>query len=84
MIMACDPKIANRLKRAEGQIRGILKMMDDDKPCQEIMPQLLAVRSSVDKVMGLVVAENLKRCLDESGTASDEKIDEALKMITKL
>ncbi|MCV3741466.1 metal-sensitive transcriptional regulator [Lentilactobacillus hilgardii] len=82
--MACDPKITNRLKRAEGQIRGILKMMDDDKSCREIMPQLMAVRSSVDKVMGLVVAENLRRCLDEDGTQHDEKLEEALKMISKL
>lgn len=44
--MACDPKITNRLKRTEGQIRGILKMMDDDKSCQETMVQLMAVRSS--------------------------------------
>ncbi len=57
--MACDPKITNRLKRTEGQIRGILKMMDDDKSCQETMVQLMAVRSSLDKVMGLVVAENI-------------------------
>lgn len=82
--MACDPKIANRLKRTEGQIRGILKMMDEDKSCQEIMPQLMAVRSSVDKVMGLVVAENLRRCLDETGKQPDENVEAALKMITKL
>lgn len=82
--MVCDPKITNRLKRAEGQIRGILKMMDDDKSCQETMVQLMAVRSSLDKVMGLVVAENIRHCLDENGNVSNDKIEEALKMIAKL
>lgn len=82
--MACDPKITNRLKRTEGQIRGILKMMDDDKSCQETMVQLMAVRSSLDKVMGLVVAENIRKCLANNGKVDDDKIEEALKMISKL
>ncbi|GAA3200656.1 metal-sensitive transcriptional regulator [Lentilactobacillus kefiri] len=82
--MACDPKITNRLKRTEGQIRGILKMMDDDKSCQETMVQLMAVRSSLDKVMGLVVAENIRKCLANNGKVDDDKIEEALKMIYKL
>jgi DNA-binding FrmR family transcriptional regulator len=82
--MACDPKITNRLKRTEGQIRGILKMMDDDKSCQETMVQLMAVRSSLDKVMGLVVAENIRKCLANNGKVDNDKIEEALKMISKL
>lgn len=82
--MACDPKITNRLKRTEGQIRGILKMMDDDKSCQETMVQLMAVRSSLDKVMGLVVAENIRKCLGQNGRVDDDKVEEALKMISKL
>ncbi|MBO0422515.1 hypothetical protein BCR22_07835 [Enterococcus plantarum] len=82
--MACDPKLANRLKRSEGQIRGILKMMDEGKDCREVVTQLMAVRSSIDKVIGLVVTENLKHCLeDERIDLTSEDMAKALEMIVK-
>ncbi|ALS35604.1 MULTISPECIES: metal-sensitive transcriptional regulator [Enterococcus] len=82
--MACDPKLANRLKRSEGQIRGILKMMDEGKDCREVVTQLMAVRSSIDKVIGLVVTENLKQCMeDESIDLTSEDMAKALEMIVK-
>ncbi|EOH99292.1 hypothetical protein UAW_00442 [Enterococcus haemoperoxidus ATCC BAA-382] len=82
--MACDPKLANRLKRSEGQIRGILKMMDEGKDCREVVTQLMAVRSSIDKVIGLVVTENLKQCMeDENIDLAGEEMIKALEMIVK-
>ncbi|MFK4566023.1 metal-sensitive transcriptional regulator [Enterococcus sp. UD-01] len=82
--MKCDPKLANRLKRSEGQIRGVLKMMDEGKECGEVVTQLLAVRSSIDKVIGLVVTENIKHCLtDEKLDITDEELGKALEMIVK-
>ncbi|MGX7265503.1 metal-sensitive transcriptional regulator [Enterococcus crotali] len=82
--MACDPKLANRLKRSEGQIRGILKMMDEGKDCREVVTQLMAVRSSIDKVIGLVVTENLKQCMeDENIDLAGEDMVKALEMIVK-
>ncbi|MDO4964186.1 MAG: metal-sensitive transcriptional regulator, partial [Streptococcus gallolyticus] len=48
--MATDNKdIINRLKRAEGQLRGIQKMIEDDKECIDIVTQLTAVRSSINR-----------------------------------
>lgn len=82
--MACDPKLANRLKRSEGQIRGILKMMDEGKECREVVTQLMAVRSSIDKVIGLVVTENLKQCMKEENIdLASEDLAKALEMIVK-
>ncbi|ALS01327.1 hypothetical protein ATZ33_08080 [Enterococcus silesiacus] len=82
--MACDPKLANRLKRSEGQIRGILKMMDEGKDCREVVTQLMAVRSSIDKVIGLVVTENLKQCLEADNIdLASEDMAKALEMIVK-
>ncbi|MEI5989290.1 hypothetical protein A5881_000778 [Enterococcus termitis] len=82
--MACDPKLANRLKRSEGQIRGILKMMDEGKDCREVVTQLMAVRSSIDKVIGLVVTENLKQCMEnENIDLAGEDMVKALEMIVK-
>ncbi|MGG5341358.1 metal-sensitive transcriptional regulator [Enterococcus sp. AZ192] len=82
--MVCDPKLANRLKRSEGQIRGVLRMMEEGKDCREVVTQLMAVRSSIDKVIGLVVTENLKQCMeDEQIDLSSEDLTKALEMIVK-
>ena len=54
-------KIIHRLRRTEGQIRGVQKMIEENKECLDIITQLSAVRSSIDRVMGIIVAENLDR-----------------------
>lgn len=82
----CDKQILNRLKRAEGQVRGIQKMIEDEKECVDVITQLSAVRSSIDRIMGMIVAENLKTCLEhpESDEAlQGEKIQQAINMIIK-
>lgn len=82
----CDQQILNRLKRAEGQIRGIQKMITDGKECSEIIPQLNAVKSSVDRIKGIMVAENLKDCLENPANdkeIQDEKLARAIEMIVK-
>lgn len=83
---SCDKKVLNRLKRAEGQIRGIQKMIEDEKECTDIITQLSAVRSSVDRTMGIIVAENLQNCLqnpDEDQNLQAEKIQQAIDLIIK-
>ena len=86
MTTSCDTKVLNRLKRTEGQLRGIQKMIEDEKTCVDVITQLSAVRSSVDRIMGIIVAENLKQCLknpeiDEA--TQTEKIEQAIQLIVK-
>ena len=79
-------KVINRLSRAEGQIRGIQKMINDDKDCMDVMTQLSAVRSSIDRVMGMVVANNLKDCVENpegDPAAQSKKLKQAINMIIK-
>lgn len=79
-------KIENRLKRSEGQIRGVLKMLDEDKSCREVVTQLSAIRSSIDRAIGVIVAENLKECLSMEDISDDEKtekIQEAIALVVK-
>ncbi|EOI53465.1 metal-sensitive transcriptional regulator [Enterococcus gilvus] len=81
-----DKKILNRLKRTEGQIRGVQKMIDDEKECMDIITQLSAVRSSIDRVMGMIVAENLKNCFENPDNNPEEqaqKLEQAINMIIK-
>ncbi|MFV0557563.1 MAG: metal-sensitive transcriptional regulator [Enterococcus sp.] len=82
----CDKTILNRLKRTEGQLRGIQKMIEEEKECVDVITQLSAVRSSVDRIMGIIVAENLKNCLEHPAVDTNEqsqKIDQAVQMIIK-
>ncbi|MEK6189523.1 MAG: metal-sensitive transcriptional regulator [Carnobacterium alterfunditum] len=79
-------KIIHRLRRTEGQIRGVQKMIDEDKECIDIITQLSAVRSSIDRVMGMIVADNLKDCFENPQTDAQNqagKIDQAIAMIIK-
>ena len=81
---ACNKDILNRLKRTEGQLRGIQKMIEDEKECVDVITQLSAVSSSVNRIMGIIVAENLKNCLENPDTETQkQKIDQAVQLIVK-
>lgn len=54
-----------RLRRIEGQIRGITRMLEGDRSCEEIVTQLMAVRSGIDTVGALVLDDHLGTCLPD-------------------
>lgn len=79
-------KARNRLRRAAGQLGGIEKMMDEGQDCTAIVTQLTAVRSSIDRLIGLVVADNLERCLLDEDVDADTraaKVAQAINLIVK-
>ncbi|MGS0688794.1 metal-sensitive transcriptional regulator [Nakamurella sp. GG22] len=59
--------VVNRLRRAQGQIGGILKMIEDGRDCQDVVTQLAAVSRALDRAGFAVIAAGLKQCLLESG-----------------
>ena len=81
-----NSKYITRLKRSEGQLRGIQKMIEEERDCIDIITQLSAVRSSVDKVIELIIIENLMECLNnplENPVEQKEKIEKTIKYIVK-
>lgn len=78
-----DKKTINRIKRAEGQMRGVQKMMDEEKDCQSVVTQLKAIRSSLDRTMGVIVAENLVDCLEDE-TLNEEDRDQMVQQAVDL
>ena len=79
-------KYITRLKRSEGQLRGIQKMIEEERDCMDIMIQLSAVRSSVDKVIELLITENLMECINnpkENPEEHKEKIEKAIQYLVK-
>ncbi|MDE1549405.1 metal-sensitive transcriptional regulator [Jeotgalibaca caeni] len=86
MIASYDKKMKNRLKRSEGQIRGVLKMMEEEKDCKDVVTQLSAIRSSIDRTIGLIVAENLAQCIagsEDNDPSTDQAIQDAINLIVK-
>ncbi len=81
-----DDKVKNRVKRIEGQLRGVLKMMEEGKDCKEVITQLSAVRSGVDRTIGLIVSQNLIECIqnaDGDEKALNESVQEAVNLFVK-
>lgn len=68
-------QIINRLRRVEGQLRGIQKMIAEEKDCVNIVTQLSAVRSGIDRTMGIIVAENLKQCFEHPNDNPEEQLE---------
>ncbi|MFV8804686.1 metal-sensitive transcriptional regulator [Aerococcus urinaeequi] len=84
--MEYDKKIVNRLKRSDGQLHGVLNMMEEGKDCVDIVTQLSAVRSSIDRTISLIVAENLVECVQENikdGSIGEERIQQAIQLLMK-
>lgn len=83
--MKYDAKTMNRIKRIEGQLRGILRMMEEEKDCKEVITQLSAVRSGVDRTIGVIVSNNLMVCIQKADTDDEmnETIQEAINLVVK-
>ncbi|WP_173918317.1 metal-sensitive transcriptional regulator [Halobacillus sp. Marseille-Q1614] len=83
--MEYNKAVQNRVKRMEGQLRGILKMMEEGKDCKEVIAQLSAARSGLDRTIGLVVSANLAECIQDAkdDETREESINEAVQLLVK-
>jgi DNA-binding FrmR family transcriptional regulator len=57
--------VVNRLKRAQGQLGGVLRMIEEGRDCQDIVTQLAAVNRALDRAGFAIIATGLKQCLAE-------------------
>jgi DNA-binding FrmR family transcriptional regulator len=60
-----DEQIRARLRRIEGQVRGIARMLETNRSCEDIVTQLMAVRASMDTVGALVLDTHLGTCIGD-------------------
>jgi len=78
-----------RLKKIEGQIRGIIKMVEDDRYCIDILMQTRAAASAIKKVEDIILNQHIHTCVVYSLKSNDEKdqeqkIDEIMQIISKM
>ncbi|MGI2326685.1 metal-sensitive transcriptional regulator [Planococcus sp. YIM B11945] len=84
--MEYDKQVQNRLKRIEGQLKGVLRMVEENEDCRDVVTQLSAVRSAVDRAIGVIVSENLEQCVRESlekGESTDKLVKDAVSLLVK-
>ena len=58
-----DRRLQHRLRRAEGQVRAVQRMLEERQPCEEIVTQLLAARSALDHVAREILSHRVAECL---------------------
>lgn len=84
--IAAREQLVKRLQRMEGQVRGVLRMVEDDRDCQDILTQLAAIRGAAHQVSVMVVKEYALNCLnDPDGQGSpDEAIAKLVSTLGQL
>jgi len=76
--------LLKRLRRIEGQVKGIQKMIENDRYCTDILIQIAAVRSAINKVGGIVLENHLKGCVRNNLKNDNEEIvDELIDIMIK-
>ncbi|SMB95653.1 DNA-binding transcriptional regulator, FrmR family [Desulfonispora thiosulfatigenes DSM 11270] len=75
--------IMNRLKRIEGQLKGIQRMLDNEACCVDVLIQIAAVKAAVNKVGTLIFENHAKECLtsSEDTRPKDEVIEDLMKVL---
>ena len=75
--------ILNRLRRAEGQLGGVIRMLEEGRDCQDVVKVLAAVSKALDRAGFAIVASGLRQCLSTPPVAEgDDTAD--LAMLEKL
>lgn len=78
-------RILGRLKRIEGQARGLARMVEEDRYCIDIMQQIASLRAAADGVALILLRDHLDGCLREAVKAGrgQEKIDEVVEVVRR-
>lgn len=69
--------VVARLKRAHGQVAGIIKMIEEGRDCAEVVTQLAAVSRALDKAGFKIIATGMRQCLTAEAEGQDRRVDEA-------
>ncbi|MBX5454752.1 MAG: metal-sensitive transcriptional regulator, partial [Acidobacteriia bacterium] len=81
--------VTARLKRIEGQVGGLLRMVENDRYCVDILTQINAIRSALHKVEELILRDHLSHCVVDAFASGDlaaqrEKVEELVETIGRM
>jgi CsoR family transcriptional regulator, copper-sensing transcriptional repressor len=80
------PLVQDRLRRIEGQVRGIQKMVDKDRYCIDVLTQISAAKAALESVALLLLADHTEHCVMEAIRAGDggDKVRELTGAVERL
>ena len=81
---AAQRKIANRLRRAQGQLAAVITAVESDAPCRDVVQQLAAVSKALDRAGFLVISTALKECLGDTEGDQSAQAEELEKLFLTL
>ncbi len=67
--------VLNRLRRAQGQLAGVIAMVESGRECRDIVTQLAAVSKALDRAGFKIVASNMRQCLNGDSPMSTEELE---------
>lgn len=81
--------VAVRLKRIEGQVGGVLRMVEEDRYCVDLLTQISAIRAALHKVEGEILRDHVSHCVAGAFTAGDavdqrRKVEELVETIGRM
>ena len=77
--------LVNRLSRIEGQVRGVKKMVEDDRYCIDIVNQVSAIQAALNSFNKVLLSNHIKSCVvDDIKKGSEETVDELCATLQKL
>lgn len=83
---ATKEQLKNRLARVEGQVRGVAKMVDEERYCIDVLTQISAVQAALDKVALSVLADHADHCIvhGHGGKTPEENSEELMAAVARL
>jgi DNA-binding FrmR family transcriptional regulator len=66
MTSDCTRNMVNRLRRIEGQVKGLIKMAEEGRRCEDILLQIKAAQSALNKVGTILVCEHIDNCIKDA------------------
>lgn len=79
--------VLKRLSRAEGQVRGVTRMVEQDTYCTDVITQISAAQSALDKIAIELIRDHARHCMQQLAQGSEEansKADELVKAVSRL
>lgn len=77
-----NDKVDKRLKRIEGQVRGLQRMVHEDVPCKDILIQISAVKTALHKTGQIILEGHLQHCIRDSINSGEE--EQAFKEVSQI
>jgi DNA-binding FrmR family transcriptional regulator len=73
--------VLRRLRRIEGQVRGLQRMVEEERYCIDILTQVSAATAALERVAMVLVSDHVRHCVRTGG---DERVDELMKAVERL